>query len=78
MIEYNCKCGKIFKHKIPVRHHLVNSHKGEILQAEEQMMKNSFICVYCDKNITGSRKTHLRSHLTKIISLVFQDYIIKN
>ena len=37
-------------------------------------MKDSFICVYCNKNIHGSRKTHLRSHVTKIISL-FLNYI---
>lgn len=75
MQDYSCKCGKEFKHKIPARHHLEKSHKGEILSSEVQMLGNSLECPYCSKPIEGSTKKHLSSHIKKIIIQWFHEWI---
>ena len=79
MITYTCKsCRKNFKHKLPAKHHIENSHKGEILKFEVQSMDNSLECSYCGKDIIDSIESHLRSHIKKIITLYFDTWMSKS
>jgi hypothetical protein len=78
MTIYICNCGKNFKHKLPAKRHLENSHKGEILKTEVRQMDNSLKCLYCDKSIDSSTESHLRSHIKKIITLYFDTYMSKS
>lgn len=73
--HYSCMCGKSFRGKIPARRHLANNHKQEIVGTEGQMMDNSLECTYCGKNIRSSKIIHLRSHISKIVPLVFDNWM---
>ena len=79
MTTYTCEfCEQKFKKKLPAKNHLEKSHKREILESEARNMVNTSTCLYCYKSFTGSTELHLNSHIRKIITTYFEQYMPKS